>query len=278
MQGACQEWTGHDQPVKKGLVEAACGGDRPVFEHHRPESVHLGTSSVDARWAACLNDRVQQPGYIAIEGLIGVGKTSLTLALARRFNGQAILEPFEDNPFLEKFYVDPEPWAFQTQLFFLLNRFKQLQEARQPSLFLRTMVCDYLFAKDTIFAHATLTDAELRLYDQIYELLHERVPRPDITIYLQAPLEVLLQRIAQRDRHYEREIDPAYLERLIELYNQYFFHYTDSPLLVVQTTHLDFVRRKADLDLLVKEIEGLRGGTKHLIPHGSSLLDRDVDR
>ena len=226
------------------------------------------------RWA-CFNNEVRLPGYIAIEGVIGVGKTSLTNALARRFNGESILEPFEENPFLERFYEEPEPWAFQTQLFFLLNRFKQLQDTRQQDLFKRTTVCDYLFAKDTIFAHATLSDDELVLYNQIYELLCERVPTPDLAIYLQAPTEVLLERISKRSRSYEQAIEPGYLQRLSELYNQYFFHYTDSPLLVIQTTHLDFIHSKEDLDLIVHEIETIRGGTKHLIPHGSSPLDGD---
>ena len=214
------------------------------------------------------------PGYIAIEGVIGVGKTSLAHRIATRLNGETIEEPFEENPFLERFYKDPEAWAFQTQLFFLLNRFKQLQDARQTSLFARTTVCDYLFAKDTIFAHATLADDELVLYNQIYELLTERVPTPDLTIYLQAPPSILHDRIDRRGRPYEQAIETGYLERLSELYNQYFFQYTDSPLLVVQTEHLDFVNRKSDLDLLLKEVQNMRGGTKHLIPHGSPL-DRD---
>ncbi len=221
-----------------------------------------------------MNGAVESPGYIAIEGVIGVGKTSLAHRIAARLNGQTIEEPFEENPFLEKFYKDKEAWAFQTQLFFLLNRYKQLQEARQTSLFARTTICDYLFAKDTIFAHATLSDDELVLYNQIYELLTERVPKPDLTIYLQAPPAVLIERIDRRGRPYEEAIETGYLERLSELYNQYFFHYTDSPLLVVQTEHLDFINRKSDLDLLLKEVQNMRGGTKHLIPHGSEL-DRD---
>jgi len=222
-----------------------------------------------------LNGAVDLNGYIAIEGVIGVGKTSLAQALARRIDGETIEEPFEDNPFLERFYTDPEPWAFQTQLFFLFSRFRQLQEARQPSLFARGTVCDYLFAKDVIFAHATLSDDELNLYHQIYDLLRERVPVPDLVIYLQAPTSTLMGRIQHRGREYEQEINFEYIDRLSELYNQYFFHYTDSPLLVVQTEHLDFVHREEAIDLLVKEIESMRGGTKHLIPHGSTMLDRD---
>jgi len=223
----------------------------------------------------CFNGAVDVTGYIAVEGVIGVGKTSLAKAIAGRVGGDTIEEPFEDNPFLERFYADPEPWAFQTQLFFLFSRFRQLQEARQPSLFARATVCDYLFAKDIIFAHATLSDDELKLYHQIYDLLREKVPSPDLVIYLQAPTEVLMQRIMKRGRSYEQEMDGDYIERLAELYNQYFFHYTDSPLLVVQTEHLDFVKRESDLDLLLREIESMRGGTKHLIPHGATILDRD---
>ena len=214
-------------------------------------------------------------GYIAIEGVIGVGKTSLARALASRIDGETIEEPFEENPFLERFYAEPEPWAFQTQLFFLFSRFRQLQEARQPSLFARSTVCDYLFAKDIIFAHANLSDDELPLYHQIYDLLKERVPSPDLVIYLQAPTTTLMGRIHKRGRSYEQEIDFDYIDKLSELYNQYFFHYTDSPLLVVQTEHLDFVSREEDIDILTREIESMRGGTKHLIPHGSTMLDRD---
>jgi len=222
-----------------------------------------------------LNGAVDVTGYIAIEGVIGVGKTSLAKAIAGRVGGDTIEEPFEENPFLERFYEEPEPWAFQTQLFFLFSRFRQLQEARQPSLFARATICDYLFAKDIIFAHANLSDDELKLYHQIYDLLREKVPSPDLVIYLQAPSEVLMQRIKKRDRPYEREMDNDYIDRLADLYNQYFFHYTDSPLLVVQTEHLDFVNRESDIDLLLREVESMRGGTKHLIPHGSTMLDRD---
>jgi len=222
-----------------------------------------------------LNGAVDVTGYIAIEGVIGVGKTSLAKAIAGRVGGDTIEEPFEENPFLERFYEEPAPWAFQTQLFFLFSRFRQLQEARQPSLFARATICDYLFAKDIIFAHANLSDDELKLYHQIYDLLREKVPSPDLVIYLQAPSEVLMQRIKKRDRPYEREMDNDYIDRLADLYNQYFFHYTDSPLLVVQTEHLDFVNRESDIDLLLREVESMRGGTKHLIPHGSTMLDRD---
>jgi deoxyadenosine/deoxycytidine kinase len=224
-----------------------------------------------------LNGLVESPRYIAVEGVIGVGKTCLAKKLARQFNGETILEPFEDNPFLERFYKDPAPWAFQTQLFFLMSRFKQLQDTRQPSLFQNTTVCDYLFAKDTIFAHATLANDELGMYNQIYEMLRERVPTPDLVLYLQAPTEVLLGRISKRGRSYEEEIDPAYLERLSELYNHYFFHYSESPLMVVQTTHLDFVNRKADLDMLIHEIGRMKGGTQYLIPRGSEPEQADRD-
>ncbi len=220
---------------------------------------------------------MDSPRYIAIEGVIGVGKTSLTKKLAQRYNGDTILEPFEENPFLERFYQDPAPWAFQTQLFFLMSRFKQLQDTRQPSLFQSTTVCDYLFAKDTIFAHATLADDELGMYHQIYEMLRERVPTPDLVIYLQAPTEVLLERISRRGRSYERDIDPDYLRRLSDLYNDYFFNYSESPLMVVQTTHLDFVDRKADLDMLVREIGRMKGGTQYLIPRGSDPEEADRD-
>ncbi|HGY10665.1 MAG TPA: deoxynucleoside kinase [Oceanithermus profundus] len=160
--------------------------------------------------------------YIAIEGPIGVGKTTLTRHLARALEGEALFEVVEENPFLPLFYEDPERYAFKVQVFFLLSRYKQLEPLAQPGLFERALVADYLFDKDFIFASLNLEGHEWQLYQDLYKNLAPRVPTPDLTIYLRAPLEVLLQRIRRRGRSFERDMDPAYLERLTEAYDRHF--------------------------------------------------------
>lgn len=209
------------------------------------------------------------PRYIGIEGVIGVGKTSLTKILAERFSGRAVHEPVVENPFLANFYEDQKAYAFQTQLYFLLTRYKQQEELKQPGLFTPTTVCDYLFAKDKIFANLTLDRDELSLYQQIYDTLDARLPSPDLVIYLQADIEILLDRIRKRGLEFEQGIDPDYLRNLSSLYNDFFFNYRESPLLVVQTSGIDFVNNDADREWLIREILEMKGGTKHLIPLGS---------
>jgi len=209
------------------------------------------------------------PRYIGIEGVIGVGKTSLTKILAERFGGVCVHEPVIENPFLAKFYEDKKRYAFQTQLYFLLTRYQQQVELKQPGLFNPTTVCDYLFAKDKIFASLTLDRDELTLYNQIYETLDARLPSPDLVIYLQADIEILLNRIRKRGLEFEQGIDPDYLRSLSDLYNDFFFNYRDAPLLVVQTSGIDFVNNTADREWLIREILDMKGGTKHLIPLGS---------
>jgi deoxyadenosine/deoxycytidine kinase len=208
---------------------------------------------------------VRAPDYIAIEGPIGVGKSTLARGLSRRFNARLILEPVEENPFLSRFYEDRAGLAFQTQLFFLLNRFKQQEEFAQPGLFQHRLVSDYFFPKDRIFASLTLSRDELALYHQVYALLEERIPRPDLVIHLQAPTEVLMHRIASRGREYERKIEADYLDELSRLYNEFFFGYNETPLLVVQSDGVDFANSEDDLDLVVKTIESMPGGTHHLV-------------
>jgi len=163
--------------------------------------------------------------YIAIEGPIGVGKTTLTRHLTRALEGEALFEVVEENPFLPLFYEDPEHYAFKVQVFFLLSRYKQLEHLAQPRLFERAVVADYLFDKDFIFASLNLEGHEWGLYQELYQSLAPRIPTPDLTIYLRAPLEVLLERIRRRGRSFERGIDPGYLERLTEAYDLHFARY-----------------------------------------------------
>jgi len=204
--------------------------------------------------------------YIAIEGPIGVGKTSLVEFLAKELDGRTLYEEVEGNPFLPRFYADIRKNAFQTQLFFLLSRYQQQKEMFQQELFSSNIISDYLFAKDRIFAYLNLDENELGLYEQVYRLLDTRIPRPDLVIYLQASSEVLLERIARRNKEYERNISAEYLEALVEAYNRYFFYYNDTPLLVVNTTDIDFVNNTADLLDLVREVKAMKGGSQHYIP------------
>ncbi len=204
--------------------------------------------------------------YIVIEGPIGVGKTSLTRLLAKEFNARLILEKSEENPFLPQFYRDRKKYAFQAQIFFLLNRFQQQREIAQFDLFNQITLSDYLFAKDRIFASMNLDDHELALYDQIYGLLNGQIPTPDLVIFLQAKPEVLHHRIKSRNIAYEKDVDLEYLKTLTEAYNYYFFHYDQGPLLVVDTSEIDFVNRKEDFDQLIREIKQMKKGTWYFIP------------
>ncbi len=204
--------------------------------------------------------------HIVIEGPIGVGKTSLAKLLAEVFHARCLLEKPEENPFLAHFYQDPKKYAFQAQVFFLLTRFQQQREIAQLDLFNQVTLSDYLFDKDRIFALLNLDEHELALYEKIFQLLEGRLPTPDLVIFLQAKAEVLLQRIKSRNIPYEKEIELEYLKRLTEAYNYYFFHYDQSPLLVVNTSEIDFVKRKEDLDQLLREIKKMRKGTWYFTP------------
>lgn len=207
--------------------------------------------------------------YIAVEGPIGVGKTSLASLLAAEFHAQAILEPVEENPFLRRFYEDPHTWSFQTQLFFLLSRYRQQSLLRQSAVIEANVVSDYLFAKDQIFAQLNLRGEELALYRQIYQLLDSRLPKPDLVVYLEARPEVLIERLRKRDREYERRIPREYIEALAEAYREFFFEYAEAPLLVADVSELDFVASREDFLDLVREIRSMGKGVQHYIPLGS---------
>lgn len=206
--------------------------------------------------------------YIAIEGAIGVGKTSLVNALAGRFDSAKVLESIE-NPFLVDFYNDRPGAAFQAQLFFLLSRYRQLSELAQKDLFSQTVIADYVLEKDKIFAYLTLTDDELIIYDKLFSLLEENVPRPDLVIYLQAGTDILMERIRKRKRDYEANISEKYIAEVNRSYNHYFFHYDATPLLVVNTSDIDFVHREEDLEDLIEQIRHMERGVQYYVPLGS---------
>jgi len=209
---------------------------------------------------------VKLPSYICIEGVIGAGKTSLTRMLCERMDARAIYEKPEENPFLADFYRDPQRYAFQVQLFFLLSRYRQQQESLQPDLFHEMTISDYLFAKDRIFAHLNLEDRELFLYDKIATLLEQDIIKPDLVVYLQSSVHRLMSNIRKRNRTYEKEISEEYIASLNEAYNRFFFHYQETPLLVVNSTALDFVHNPADFEELVRQILRPHSGIEYYSP------------
>ncbi|MGB9742869.1 MAG: deoxynucleoside kinase [candidate division WOR-3 bacterium] len=216
----------------------------------------------------------RQLRYLAVEGPIGVGKTALAELLARRLQARLVREVVEDNPFLEKFYRDMRGYAFQTQLFFLLSRHRQLQEIFQTGLITvdgalvpeQAAISDYLFEKDRIFATLNLTEQELALYYRIYELVKRDIPKPDLVVYLQAQVDVLLARIRLRGRPFEADIAPDYLSSLANLYNSFFLHYEEAPVLIVNTDRLDFVANQEDFEQLFRAILEHRSGRKFYSP------------
>jgi deoxyguanosine kinase len=204
--------------------------------------------------------------HVAVEGVIGVGKTSLSKLLAESLGARLNLEVVEENPFLPRFYEDRQAHAFVTQIFFLLSRFRQLQRLGQGDLFQERIVSDYVFAKDRIFANINLDDDELRLYEQLAAALETKIMRPDLVVYLQASTEVLLQRIRWRGRSYERDMDEDYIHTLNEAYNYFFFHYDDTPLLVVNCNDLDFVKNRSHYEELLGRIVQPFTGTQYYVP------------
>ncbi|HMA61609.1 MAG TPA: deoxynucleoside kinase [bacterium] len=204
--------------------------------------------------------------YIAIEGVIGVGKTSLAKLLADSLSAKLILEKFENNPFLEEFYREPERYAFQTQLFFLLERYKQQQELKQVDIFHKLLISDYMFEKDKLFANLNLGEKELGLYEKIETLLEKQVPSPDLVIYLQSDINNLMDNISNRARPYEENISVEYLQSLRKIYNEFFFHYEKCPVLIINTNEIDFVKNEEDLEKLIKIVRQPISGTVYYNP------------
>jgi len=198
--------------------------------------------------------------YIVVEGPIGAGKTSLARKLAEHLQADLVLEGAEANPFLPKFYQDMARYALATQLFFLFQRVEQVRDLKQTDLFGRPIVSDFILDKDPLFAQLTLSDDEFRLYQQIYAQLEPQTPTPDLVIYLQAPTDVLVERVRQRGVSHERPIDEHYLARLADSYTRYFYQYEASPLMIVNSENLNFVDEPKDFELLVQRIEAMRGG------------------
>jgi deoxyadenosine/deoxycytidine kinase len=218
------------------------------------------------------HETVQTPHrFVVVEGPIGVGKTSLARRLARSFGSELVLEQGEENPFLERFYRNPRAVAFQTQLYFLFQRARQLQDLRQADLFERVRVADYLLDKDRLFAQLTLDEQELALYEQVYERLAIDAPVPDLVVYLQAPVDVLLGRIARRGIPCEQAIEPRYLERLVESYTRFFLQYDAAPVLTVNAAEIDLVASDADYANLMREVVRARKG-RHFFNPMKSLV------
>ncbi|MEJ2059048.1 MAG: deoxynucleoside kinase [Gammaproteobacteria bacterium] len=206
------------------------------------------------------------PSYIVVEGPIGVGKTTLARRLAEEFGSELMLEGAEENPFLERFYQSPKQAALATQLYFLMQRVRQLQSLRQGDIFNPVWMADYLIEKDRLFAKLTLDDDEFGLYEQVYASLTTDAPVPDLVIYLQAPVDVLLARIARRGRHFERSIEPAYLTRLCEAYTEFFHRYDDAPVLIVNASEIDLVNNEQDFQQLLQQVKAPATGRRYFNP------------
>jgi deoxyguanosine kinase len=204
--------------------------------------------------------------YIAVDGPIGVGKTAVVERLAERLDAATLLEEWGQNPFLKGFYDGAQGAAFQVELFFLLSRYRQQQELRQRNLFSQVTLADYVFEKSKLFAFLNLEDSELLIYEKLYGLLAEAAPRPDLAVYLQAPTEVLMKRIRARGRPEEAHLSEDYLAEVNRAYNHYFFHYTQTPLLVVNTAEVNFAKSEQDLDDLLRQIRNMGKGTQYYVP------------
>jgi deoxyadenosine/deoxycytidine kinase len=209
------------------------------------------------------------PHFIAVEGPIGVGKTTVVEKLAERLDANTVLEDWATNPFLRPFYEGADGSAFQLELFFLLQRYRQQQELVQRKLFAQATLSDYVFEKSRLFAYLNLDDSELMIYEKVFSLLADSVPRPDLVVYLQAPTDVLMKRVKTRGRPEENALSEEYLSEVNRAYNHYFFHYSATPLLVVNTADVDFVKRPEDVDDLLRQIRAMGKGTQYYVPRGS---------
>ncbi len=210
--------------------------------------------------------------YLVVEGIIGVGKTSLAEMLTKRLNAKRVLEVVEENPFLADFYKDMDAYAFQTQIFFLLSRHKQQIELKQMELFSTNLLSDYMFEKDKIFANLTLNETEISLYNKIFDILKKDILKPSLIIYLQVDPARALSRIKKRARPFEKNITLDYLKALNEAYNQFFFHYESSPLLIINVNEIDFINNEEDFHTILKEIEKEEKGMRVFLPKSSKLL------
>ncbi len=206
------------------------------------------------------------PGFVVVEGPIGVGKTSLVTRLAESLSAETLLEAPEANPFLEKFYKAGESAAFPTQLYFLFQRSRQLEQVRQSDLFRSSLVADYMLEKDRLFAGLNLDQDELALYEQVYERLSMEAPVPDLVVYLQAPVDVLMERIHKRGRPHESSMDALYIKRLSDAYTEFFYHYDKSPLLIINATEINPVDREEDFNLLLERICTVKSGKHYFNP------------
>lgn len=204
--------------------------------------------------------------FIVVEGPIGVGKTTLAKRLAESYGSDLLLEGADENPFIERFYQDPKSAALQTQLFFLFQRARQLQDLRQADMFRPVHVADFIMEKDRLFAQMTLDDEEYKLYEQVYEHVTIDAPTPDLVVYLQAPVDVLVKRVSKRGRDYERHIDADYLDRINESYTRFFYDYTAAPLLIVNAAELDLVNNESDYQLLLEQINKTQSGRRYFNP------------
>ncbi len=209
---------------------------------------------------------MKRRGYIAVEGPIGVGKTSLAQMLAKELSARLLLEDADNNPFLPRFYAEPEKYAFPAQLYFLLTRYNQQRELLQRDLFEQATVADYLFAKDRIFANLNLAPDELKLYEGVYKLVDAQMAKPDLVVYVRARVEVLGERLRKRNRDFEKHISYEYLDRVSSAYRDFFFYYDEAPLLVVDSSEIDFVANPADLTDLIREIDAAGPGTQYFVP------------
>ena len=207
--------------------------------------------------------------YIAVEGPIGVGKTTVVEQLAEQLDANTVLEDWSTNPFLRAFYEGTDGASFQLELFFLLMRYRQQQELVQRQLFAQATLCDYVFEKSRLFAYLNLDNSELLIYEKLFSLLAESVPKPDLVVYLQAPTDVLMRRVKTRGRPEENRLSEEYMTEVNRAFNHYFFHYSATPLLVVNTADVDFARSPEDLEDLLRQIRTMGKGTQYYVPRGS---------